>query len=49
MRDGHGDQLLGLARQSAVGEGLLAECIECLMNRGSELAAARADLAGSGG
>lgn len=49
VRDGHGDQLLCLLGQGAVGEDLVAERVERLVNRGSEFAAARANLAGGGG
>jgi hypothetical protein len=37
MRDGHGDELLGLRRQGAVGEHLVAELLERRANLGREL------------
>ena len=47
VRRGDRDQLLGLGGQRAVGEHLLAERVEGLMDRRSELTAAVTDLAGA--
>jgi hypothetical protein len=49
VRDRHHGQLLCLSEPGAVGENLLTERVECLMDRWSELTAAHADLAGSWG
>src|SRR4051812_34775370 len=46
MRDGDRDQLLGLLRQRAVGEHLLAESLEGVVGRGRELGPASGQLAG---